>query len=122
MAVRGVRGATVATANTREDILMETRLLLSEMLAANGINPADIASIFFSLTHDLNAEFPAIAARELGLLDAPLLCMNELDIPGSLEKCIRILIHWNTEIPAADIQHLYLKEAVKLRPDKAIKK
>ena len=122
MAVRGVRGATVAEMNTRESILTETRVLLSEMLSSNVIDPADIASIFFSLTHDLNAEFPAIAARELGLLDAPLLCMNELDIPGSLEKCIRILIHWNTEIPASDIHHLYLKEAVKLRPDKALKK
>jgi len=118
MAVRGVRGATVADFNTRDCILSETKILLAEMLEKNEIDTDDIASIFFSLTCDLNAEFPAIAARELGLVDVPLLCMNELNIPGALPQCIRILIHWNTDKPMAEIVHPYLKDAVKLRPDK----
>ncbi len=118
MAVRGVRGATVADLNTRDCILAETKILLAEMIENNEINTDDIASIFFSLTADLNAEFPAIAARELGLVDVPLLCMNELSIPGSLNQCIRILIHWNTDKGIGEIVHPYLRDAVKLRPDK----
>lgn len=121
MAVRGVRGATVADFNTRECILAETKILLAEMLEKNEMLADDIASIFFSLTADLNAEFPAIAARELGLVDVPLLCMNELSIPGGLGKCIRILIHWNTDKGMGEIVHPYLRDAVKLRPDKFAK-
>lgn len=118
MAVRGVRGATVADANTKESILAETSTLLAQSIEVNGIQLADIASIFFSITTDLDAEFPAIAARALGLVDVPLLCMNEIPVPGSLPMCIRILIHWNTDRLASEVQHLYLRDAVKLRPDK----
>jgi chorismate mutase len=114
---RGVRGATTVEANTREEILSATRQLLALMIRQNGIDPEDVASALFSLTHDLNAEFPALAARQLGWLEVPLLCTNELDVPGSLRKCVRILVHWNTDKPQREIRHVYVKGAVKLRPD-----
>lgn len=114
---RGVRGATTVEANTREEILAATRQLLALMIRQNGIDPEDVASALFSLTHDLNAEFPALAARQLGWLEVPLLCTNELDVPGSLRKCVRILVHWNTDKPQREIRHVYVKGAVKLRPD-----
>ncbi len=119
MSVRGIRGASVVDSNTKESILAETTTLLIEMIQRNGVEFQDIASIFFSLTDDLNAEFPAIAARQMGMTDVPLLCMNEIQVPGGLSRCIRILIHWNTERAASDISHPYLKEAVSLRPDRA---
>jgi chorismate mutase len=114
---RGVRGATTVEANTREDILTATRQLLALMIRANGIEGSDVASAIFSLTRDLDAEFPALAARQLGWLDVPLLCTYEVDVPGSLRKCVRVLLHWNTDKPQDQIRHVYIKEAVKLRPD-----
>jgi chorismate mutase len=117
MLCRGVRGATTADANTREAILTATRQLLALMIRVNGIEPADVGSAIFSLTRDLDAEFPALAARQLGWLDVPLLCTYEVDVPGSLRKCVRILIHWNTEKPQHAIVPIYIKDAVKLRPD-----
>lgn len=117
MACRGVRGATTVEADTREEILSATRQLLALMIRLNGIESADVASAIFSTTVDLNAEFPALAARQLGWVDPALLCSHELDVPGSLRRCIRILLHWNTEKPASEIQHVYIRGAVKLRPD-----
>lgn len=117
MTCRGVRGATTADGNTREEILTATRQLLALMIRVNGIEAPDVASAIFSLTADLNAEFPALAARQLGWLDVPLLCTYEVDVPGSLRRCVRILIHWNTDKPQDDIRHVYIKEAVRLRPD-----
>jgi chorismate mutase len=117
MTCRGVRGATTADANTREDILTATRQLLALMIRVNGIEQGDVASAVFSLTRDLDAEFPALAARQLGWLDVPLLCTYEVDVPASLRKCVRILLHWNTETLQQDIHHVYIKDAVKLRPD-----
>ncbi len=114
---RGVRGATTVEANTREDILTATRQLLALMIRANGIEGSDVASAIFSLTRDLDAEFPALAARQLGWLDVPLLCTYEVDVPGSLRKCVRVLLHWNTDKPQDQIRHVYIKDAVKLRPD-----
>jgi chorismate mutase len=114
---RGVRGATTVEANTREDILTATRQLLALMIRANGIEGPDVASAIFSLTRDLDAEFPALAARQLGWLDVPLLCTYEVDVPGSLRKCVRVLLHWNTDKPQDQIRHVYIKDAVKLRPD-----
>ena len=114
---RGVRGATTADANTREAILHATRQLLALMIRQNRIESEDVASVIFSLTSDLNAEFPALAARQLGWLDVPLLCTNEIDVPGSLRKCVRILIHWNTDFSQKLIRHAYLKGAEQLRPD-----
>jgi chorismate mutase len=117
MKCRGVRGATTVEANTRDEILMNTRQLLALMIRANGIEPEDVASAMFSVTSDLNAEFPALAARQLGWLDVPLLCTYEVDVPGSLRRCIRIMIHWNTDVPQHEIRHVYIKEATRLRPD-----
>jgi chorismate mutase len=114
---RGVRGATTVEANTREDILTATRQLLALMIRVNGIESEDVCSAMFSLTHDLDAEFPALAARQLGWLEVPLLCTNELDVPGSLRKCVRILVHWNTAKRQSEIHHVYVKGAVMLRPD-----
>ncbi len=100
MAIRGVRGATVATENTREAIV------------------EDVASAFFSTTRDLNAEFPAIAARRLGWTDAALMCFHEMEVPHGLPRCVRILAHWNTDRPASAIVHVYIRGAEALRPDR----
>ena len=117
MHCRGVRGATTADLNSREEILTATRQLLALMIRINGIEPEDVGSAIFSLTRDLDAEFPALAARQLGWLDVPLLCTYEVDVPGSLRRCVRVLIHWNTDKPQRDIHHVYIKDAVRLRPD-----
>jgi chorismate mutase len=117
MPCRGVRGATIADANTSEEILQATRQLLALMIRQNGIEPEDVASAIFTTTPDLDAEFPALAARQLGWLDTALMCHHELDVPGSLRRCIRILLHWNTPKRADEIVHVYIKEAARLRPD-----
>ncbi len=117
MKFRGVRGATTADVNSREAILDATRQLLALMIRQNAIEPDDVASAIFTTTADLNAEFPALAARQLGWIDVPLLCTTEINVPGSLPRCIRILIHWNTEKSPQEISHVYLKDATRLRPD-----
>jgi len=117
MVCRGVRGATTAGSNTRDDILTATRQLLALIISINGIEPHHVASAVFSLTRDLDAEFPALAARQLGWLDVPLLCTYEVDVPGSLRRCIRVLIHWNTDKAQNEIRHVYVKDAERLRPD-----
>ena len=114
---RGVRGATTVAANSRDEILTATRQLVALMIRRNGIERADVASAIFTTTPDLDAEFPALAARQLGWLDVPLLCGHEMSIPGSLPRCIRVLVHWNTELQQSEIQHIYIRDAVKLRPD-----
>ncbi len=116
-ACRGVRGATTVVANEREEILGATRELLALMIRLNGIEPVDVASAFFTTTQDINAEFPALAARQLGWLDVPLLCGHEMTVPGSLPLCIRVLIHWNTSKSQAEIEHVYARDAKRLRPD-----
>lgn len=115
MQCRGVRGATTAGENTREAILSATTELLQQVIEANGIKAGDVASIYFSTTPDLNAEFPALAARLMGWTDLALLCGHEMSVPGSLAKCIRILIHWNTDKAAGQIKHVYIRGAEKLR-------
>jgi chorismate mutase len=114
---RGVRGATTVEANTREEILTGTRQLLALMIRVNDIRSEDVCSAVFSLTRDLDAEFPALAARQLGWLDVPLLCTYEVDVPGSLRRCVRVLIHWNTDKPQHEIRPVYIKDAERLRPD-----
>ena len=94
---RGVRGATTADENSRDAILTATRQLLALVIRTNGIRSEDVASAVFTTTTDLDAEFPALAARQLGWLDVPLMCGHEISVPGSLPRCIRVLIHWNTE-------------------------
>lgn len=118
MLCRGVRGATTADANTSAAILEATRELLALMIHSNQIESRDVASAIFSTTPDLNAEFPALAARQLGWSEVALLCGHEMAVPGALARCIRILIHWNTEKSASDIQHIYIKGATDLRPDR----
>ncbi len=119
MACRGVRGATTVENNTPEEILRATRELLALLIRLNDIEEADVASAIFTTTGDLNAEFPALAARQLGWFDTALMCQHELDVPGSLRKCVRILIHWNTDKPLSEIQHVYIKGAANLRPDRS---
>jgi chorismate mutase len=117
MPCRGVRGATTVAANDREEILTATRQLLALLIRRNDIHPQDVASAIFTTTTDIDAEFPALAARQLGWLDVPLLCAYEITVQGSLPHCVRVLVHWNTEKPQKDIQHVYTREAVRLRPD-----
>ena len=117
MPCRGVRGATTADSNSRDDILTATRQLLALMIHINEISPGDVASAIFSRTEGLDAEFPALAARQLGWLDVPLICTHEINVPGSLVRCVRILLHWNTDKKQDEITHVYTKEASKLRPD-----
>jgi chorismate mutase len=114
MLVRGIRGATTVEANTVEAILEATRELLDTMLKANEVDVQYIASAFFTTTPDLNAEFPALAARDLGVA---LMCAHEMNKPGALPMCLRIMLHLNTEKSASEIKHIYLRGARVLRPD-----
>jgi chorismate mutase len=115
---RGVRGATTVPANDTEAILSATRELLYTMIQVNGIEATAVASAYFTTTFDLNAIYPAVAARQLGWFDVPLLCGHEMDVPEGLPLCIRIMIHWNTSKTQHEIIHVYLREATSLRPDK----
>lgn len=118
MPTRGIRGATTVAENEVETILQATRELLEAILKENeGITPKDIGSAIFTATEDLTATFPAEAARQLGWSMVPMICAREIPVPGSLPKVIRVLVHWNTETPQSDIKHVYLRDAVKLRPD-----
>jgi len=118
MRVRGVRGAISVSANTREEILAGTRELLEEMLKSNSIDEfEDLASVIFTTTPDLNATFPAEAARELGMHQVPLICASEIAVPGRLARCVRVLMHWNTTKSQKEIVHSYLRDARALRPD-----
>ena len=115
--VRGVRGATTVGQNSKEEIIAATQELLEKILNLNQMELDDIASCFFTVTGDLNAEFPALAARNLGWKNTALLCAKEIEVPDSLSACIRVLIHWNSDKTQAEIKHVYLKDAVKLRQD-----
>lgn len=115
--VRGIRGATCANENSLEGILAATRELLSEMLRSNDVLSEDIASIMFTVTDDLDAAYPAKAARELGLVLVPLMCSREISVPGAVSKCIRVLMLVNTSKSQRDLVHIYMKEAQGLRPD-----
>ena len=117
---RGVRGATTVETNTAEAILNATTELLQTMIEANAIDQERVASVLFTTTMDLNAAFPAVAAREIGWTDIALLNAHEMAVPGALPRCIRILLHLNTERAAKQIRHIYLREATKLRPDLAM--
>ncbi len=119
MACRGIRGATTVDEDTAEAVLDATRELLVKIAQANGVEPDDVASIFFTTTPDLTSAYPATAARELGWHHVATLCGHEIGVPGGLPRCIRVLIHWNTDKPAREIEHVYLREAISLRPDRA---
>ena len=115
--VRGVRGAISVDKNEPAEILERVEELLVAMVHANKIQTEDIASIAFSSTADLNSAFPALAARKLGWIDVPLFGTQEIDCPTGLPRCIRVLILLNTDLSQNAIKHIYLREAVVLRPD-----
>jgi chorismate mutase len=117
---RGIRGATTADADTADAILSATRELLIELIRRNGIRQEDVASVIFTTTPDLTAEYPAVAARQLGWHEAALMCMQELNVPTGLRRCIRVLIHWNTTRSLHEIQHVYIRGAVNLRPERSV--
>ena len=118
MPIRGIRGAITVSANESDLILQATRELLEAILEANfEMKPEDVASVLFTVTDDLASTFPAQGAREMGWGLVPMLCAREIPVPGSLSRVIRVLLHWNTELPQSGITHVYLREAVKLRPD-----
>ena len=118
MPIRGIRGATTVAADQPGLILQATRELLEAILEANfEMKPEDVASVIFTVTDDLASTFPAQGAREMGWGLVPKLCAREIPVPGSLPHVIRVLVHWNTELPQSGITHVYLREAVKLRPD-----
>ena len=119
MLVRGIRGATTVAANTRDDILEATAELLQEIVRLNFVEPDKLASIIFTTTADLNAEFPAVAAREAGWTHVALECLHEMNVPGSLPRCLRILMHVNTDRSPEELTHVYLRDARALRPDLA---
>lgn len=114
---RGIRGATTAPLNTAEDILEATRELVVALRELNGIEPEDIASVIFTTTTDLTATFPALAAREVGWTEVPLICTHEMDVPGALRQAVRVLLHINTTRSASEVRHVYLKGARQLRPE-----
>ena len=116
--VRGIRGAITVPANDGDLMVEATERLLAEMIKQNNIDPEMVCSAFLSATNDLDAMFPAKALRELaGWEYVPVMCMQELAIKGGLERCIRIMMHVNTDTPQKEIHHVYLEEAVVLRPD-----
>jgi len=118
MSVRGIRGATTIEADAPEAILQATRELLLAILEANPtLRPDEIASSIFTVTTDICSAYPARAAREMGWEDVPLMCATEIPVTGSLPKCIRVLLLWNTELGQKEIHHVYLNEAISLRPD-----
>ncbi len=114
---RGIRGAISVESNRAEQIVDRTRELLQAIARENELEVEDICTVIFSVTPDLNAEFPAIAARQLGWLYTPLLCTNEIPVPGSLPRCVRVLLLVNTTRAQSEIVHVYLGEASALRPD-----
>ena len=120
MYCRGIRGATTVDANTPEAILAATRELLLLIIEQNDLDSRDVGSAIFTTTPDLNAEFPALAARELGWHDVALICGHEMNVPGALDRCVRILIHWNTPKAQDEIQHVYIRGARNLRPERSV--
>jgi chorismate mutase len=115
--MRAIRGATTVEGDTPEQIRRATRELLETIVARNDFTSGDVISAIFTVTDDLRSEFPAHAARELGWLDVPLLCTMEIPVPGSLRKCIRVLLHIESAKARAEIRHVYLHDARTLRPD-----
>ncbi|MBI5952535.1 MAG: chorismate mutase [Chloroflexi bacterium] len=118
MPTRGIRGATTVAADEPDLILQATRELLEAILKENdGMIAEDVGSAIFTVTEDLASTFPAQAARQMGWSMVPMMCAREIPVPGSLRKVIRVLVHWNTDVPQGEVRHVYLRDAVKLRPD-----
>lgn len=119
LSCRGLRGATTARANSAEAILAATRELLEAMIEANAIQQEEVASIIFTATMDLNATYPAQAVRQLGWTEVASLCTHEMAVPEGIPYCIRVLLHWNTRRRPAELVHVYLHGASRLRPDRS---
>lgn len=119
MVVRAVRGAIQVDRDDPADIITGTRELLAEIVRRNELDPADLISIVFTVTQDLTSCFPASAARDLGLADVPLLCATEVDVPGALPRVVRLLAHVESDRPRSAVRHVYLRGAIRLRPDLA---
>ncbi|HAX68393.1 MAG TPA: chorismate mutase [Anaerolineae bacterium] len=118
MPTRGIRGATTVAEDDPDQILQATRELLEAIMQENArFAPEDVGSAIFTVTDDLASTFPAQAARQMGWGLVPMMCAREIPVPGSLPKVIRVLVHWNTDTPQSQIRHVYLRDAVKLRPD-----
>ena len=115
--VRAIRGATTAESNSREEILAAAGEMVKEMISKHGIDTGDMISILFTLTPDLDAVYPAVAVREMGITDVPLLDFAQPDVNGSLKKCIRAMIYINSDKSNKELKHRYLKGARVLRPD-----
>jgi chorismate mutase len=120
MATRGIRGATTVERNDRDEILVATTELLNLIVQLNGLRSEDVAYVWFTATPDLDAEFPAFAARELGWTEVPLMCGREIPVPGALPFCIRTLVSWNTSKSQREIKHVFLHRAKELRPAWAV--
>lgn len=117
MKLRALRGAITCDANTKSEIVIKTQALVEQLLARNGVDHDDLVSIVFTATDDLTAEFPAAAARALGLGDVPLLCARELAVEGGMERVVRVLVHCYTDRPRSELHHVYLEGARALRDD-----
>ncbi len=117
MAVRAIRGATQVAADDRDEVLSATRELVSTVLERNELSSEDLISILFTATPDLVSEFPALAARELGLGDVPLMCATEIAVPHALPRVLRLMAHVETPRPRSEVQHVYLRGAAALRRD-----
>ena len=122
MFTRGVRGATTVSRNDSASITERTLELLSVLVSANGLRPEELSCAIFTVTEDLDAEFPAMAVRSLaGWEEVPLLCGREIPVPGSLARCVRVLLHWNTPKSQSEIRHAFLRGARELRPQWAVR-
>jgi chorismate mutase len=119
MTCRGIRGAVCVETNSAQKIVSATGELLERIVEANGIDVEDVACVIFSTTDDLDADVPARAAREMGWMLTPLLCLQEMMAQGGMERVVRVLMLWNTELPLQDVRHVYLGEARQLRPELA---
>jgi len=117
MRCRGIRGATSVEVNNSRAIIAATRELLERIVALNDLRLDDVASVIFTITPDLDAAYPARAAHEIGWGTTPLLCVQEMAVAGSLPRCIRVLVLWNTDLRSDQIRHIYLGRACALRPD-----
>ena len=120
MATRGIRGAITIDEDTSEEIKTATNMLFTAIIEKNpGLVQEDVGSIMITVTQDIRSAFPAKAVREMGWRMVPMMCAQEIPVEGSMPLCIRVLVHWNTELPQSEIAHIYLREATKLRPELA---
>lgn len=117
MSVRAVRGAIQVDADERDQVLEASAELMEAVLDRNGLTPEDLISVIFTVTPDVRSEFPAYAARLMGITDVPLLCATEIDVPGAMPRILRLLAHVETDRPRAALRHVYLRGAAALRSD-----